>query len=73
MSAITPLERALQFYGHFQCENRVPSQVEFYCTIVTVRRGFFYLLDYVTSSEIFQIGDCKKKKKTWSPFIIIFM
>ena len=25
-----------------------------------VRRGFFYLLDYVTSTKIFQIGDHKK-------------
>ena len=24
---------------------------------------FFYLLDYVTSTEIFQIGDRKKKKR----------
>ena len=28
-----------------------------------IRRGFFYLLDFVTSTEIFQIGDGKKKKK----------
>ena len=27
-----------------------------------VRRGIFYLLDYVTPSENFQIGDRKKKK-----------
>ena len=25
--------------------------------------GFFYFLDYVTSTEIFQISDRKKKKK----------
>ena len=25
------------------------------------RRGFFYLLDYVTSTDIFQIGDRKKR------------
>ena len=28
-----------------------------------VRRDLFYLLDYVTPSEIFQIGNRKKKKK----------
>ena len=28
-----------------------------------VRPGYFYLLDYVISTEIFQIGDHKKKKK----------
>ena len=37
----------------------------------------FYLLDYVTPTEIFQIGDCKKKKKkkkiTWTLFIVIFV
>ena len=27
-----------------------------------VRRDLFYLLDYVTPSEIFQIGDRKKKR-----------
>ena len=27
-----------------------------------LRRGFFYLLDYVTSAEIFQIGNRKKKE-----------
>ena len=30
-----------------------------------VRRDLFYLLDYVTPAEIFQIGDRKKKKKAW--------
>ena len=29
----------------------------------SIRGGFFYLLDYVKSTEIFQIGDRKKKKK----------
>ena len=36
--------------------------------IGSVRRDPFHLLDYVTPSDIFQIGDCKKKKKkkkTW--------
>ena len=28
-----------------------------------IRRDLFYLLDYVTPSEIFQIGDRKKEKK----------
>ena len=32
----------------------------------------FYLLDYVTSTEIFQIGD-RKRKITWALFILIFM
>ena len=43
-------------------------------TLPIRRRFFFYLLDYVTSAEIFRIGDHKKKKKkkTWTPFIVIF-
>ena len=31
--------------------------------IFVIRLGLFYLLDYVTPAEIFQIGDRKKKKK----------
>ena len=34
-----------------------------------VKRGFFYLLDYVTPTEIFQIGDHKKKKLFTVTFI----
>ena len=30
--------------------------------MTAVRRDLFYLLDYVTPSKIFQIGDRKKKK-----------
>ena len=29
-------------------------------------RGFFYLLDYVTPTEIFQIGNRQEKNKTWT-------
>ena len=29
--------------------------------VVYLRRGFFYLLDYITSTENFQIGDPQKK------------
>ena len=39
----------------------------------SVRRGFFYLLDYVTPTEIFQIGDRKIEKKiTCTPFVVVF-
>ena len=41
--------------------NRIQSFVSKYD--FTFRRDLFYLLDYVTSTEIFQIGNCKKKKK----------
>ena len=39
-----------------------------------IRRGFFYLLDYVTPAEKFQIGNRKKKKKKmpWTLCIVIF-
>ena len=31
--------------------------------LLNIRRDLFYLLDYVTPNEIFQIGDRKKKKE----------
>ena len=38
-----------------------------YVTNITFKGDLFYFLDYVTPTEIFQIGDRKKKKKklTW--------
>ena len=38
-----------------------------------VRPGFFCLLDYVTLTEIFQIGDRKKKKKRHGPHLSYFL
>ena len=33
-----------------------------------IKAELFYLFDYVTSTEIFQIGDrARAKKKTWTP------
>ena len=43
-------------------------------SVCILGEGVFYLLDYVTSTDLFQISDRKKKKKkekTWTPFIII--
>ena len=49
----TLLQPQLHNFGH-QREERIILNMEF-------RRGLFYLLDYVTSTEFFQIGDGKKK------------
>ena len=39
---------------------RVHSHLAF---LFALRRGFFYLLDYVTSTDFSQMGDRQKKKK----------
>ena len=36
---------------------------------ITLGEGFFYLLDYVTSTENFQIGDRKKERKLRDPYL----
>ena len=40
-------------------------------TKIALDKVFFYLLNYVTSTEIFQIGN-RKKKKTWTFFTVTF-
>ena len=50
--------RCLQSAGNNSNENKWLKFLIFFGSV-----NVFYLLDYVTPTEIFQIGDCKKKKK----------
>ena len=70
LDVATPLDKAVCRYLCAALTIRATQFISacMYCTNTStlfyhLRRDLFYLLDYVTPSEIFQIGDCKKKEK----------